>query len=271
MEWGEEDGVRWLEADLGGARAAFGTRLGGVSPAPFDSLNLGLLTDDAGANVVENRRRLCAALGFEPERIAYGRQVHGATLALAGAFASPALPSRGSFVVPWTTKEPRDGLEEVDGQVVREPGVAGLVFTADCLPVAVRGPGGVAMLHCGWRGLAAGILARGVAAVGATEAAIGPGIGPCCYEVGPEVLTAFSQLTADGPISHDMGDESAHRRLDLAEVARRLLRDAGVERVEAAGLCTSCEVGLFFSHRRDAGRTGRQGNIAWLDAGGAGG
>lgn len=140
--------------------------------------------------------------------------------------------------------------------MVADPGIAGLVFTADCLPVAVRGPGGVAMLHCGWRGLAAGIVAKGAAAVGATSAAIGPGIGPCCYEVGAEVLEAFSGL-GDGV--------AAGRMLDLTEVARRLLREAGVERVEAAELCTACNSELFFSHRRDAGTTGRQGSLAWLD------
>jgi YfiH family protein len=134
-----------------------------------------------------------------------------------------------------------------------------LVLVADCLPVALAGPGGVAMLHCGWRGLAAGIVGRGVAAVSAEAAAIGPGIGRCCYEVGPEVLEAFEGLgdgVADG------------RMLDLAEVARRQLRGAGVEQVECAGLCTSCEPQLFFSHRRDGGRSGRQAGLAWRGAGG---
>ncbi|MDQ3726024.1 MAG: polyphenol oxidase family protein, partial [Actinomycetota bacterium] len=115
----------------------------------------------------------------------------------------------------------------------------------------------VAMVHAGWRGLAGGILAKGAEAVEATAAAIGPGIGPCCYEVGEEVLDAFA----------DLGDGvAAERMLDLPEVARRLLQRAGVERVEAAGLCTSCEEELFFSHRRDEGRTGRQAGLAWLDA-----
>lgn len=250
MEWREHDGVRWLQADLGGAVAAFASRRGGVSAGPFESLNLGLLTDDEAARVIENRRRLAAALGFPPERVAYALQVHGSELVT--------VPSsfRGSFVLPGRTKEPRDGLAQADGQVVADPGIAGLVFTADCLPVAVRGPGGVAMLHCGWRGLAAGIVAKGAAAVGATSAAIGPGIGPCCYEVGAEVLEAFSGL-GDGV--------AAGRMLDLTEVARRLLREAGVERVEAAELCTACNSELFFSHRRDAGTTGRQGSLAWLD------
>jgi purine-nucleoside/S-methyl-5'-thioadenosine phosphorylase / adenosine deaminase len=269
VDWHDNGGVPWLEADLDGARVAFGTRLGGVSPAPFDSLNIGILTEDSDENAIENRRRLAAALGFAPERIAYGLQVHGAEL--------ETVPSsfRGSFGTPRYPKEPRDGLAEVDGQVVVELGVAGLVFTADCLPVALHGSGGVAMLHCGWRGLAAGIVARGAAAVGATSAAIGPGIGPCCYEVGPEVLAAFADLgdgiAADGPISQDIGDKSAHRQLDLGEVARRLLVEAGVEQVQAAGLCTSCEADLFFSHRRDDGSTGRQGSLAWVDPEGSGG
>jgi len=116
------------------------------------------------------------------------------------------------------------------------------------------GPGGAAILHCGWRGLAAGIVASGVEAVGATDAAIGPGIGPCCYEVGDEVLDAFAGL-GDGIASG--------RMLDLPEVARRLLREAGVEQVESAGLCTSCEAELFFSHRRDGG-PGRQAGLIWL-------
>ena len=114
------------------------------------------------------------------------------------------------------------------------------------------------MLHAGWRGLADGILAAGAQAVGATSAAIGPGIGPCCYEVGDEVLESFS----------DLGEGVAEgRMLDLAEVARRQLTQAGVERVESAGLCTSCEAELFFSHRRDEGRTGRQGGVGWVEAG----
>jgi YfiH family protein len=237
MEWRESDGVRWLQAELDGAGAAFSTRLGGVSEAPFDSLNLGLLTDDDAETVAENRRRLATALGFEPEQVVFARQVHGTRL----------------------VEHPREkGLVEADGHVVRDPGLAPLVFTADCLPVAVAGPKGMAMLHAGWRGLAGGILGAGAEAVEATSAAIGPGIGPCCYEVGEEVLESFSDLgkgVADG------------RMLDLPEVARRLLARAGVERVESTGLCTSCEEELFFSHRRDEGRTGRQAGVGWIEAG----
>jgi len=251
MEWGEKDGVRWLRADLDGAGAAFSTRLGGVSESPYDSLNLGRRTVDDGEAVQENRRRLAAALGFEPDQVAFARQVHGTRL-----IEHPG-QSRRSFFTAYVKKEPRLGVPEADGHVLREPGVGALVFTADCLPVAVSGPKGMAMLHAGWRGLAAGILAAGAEAVEATSAAIGPGIGPCCYEVGEEVLESFAGLgegVAEG------------RMLDLPEVARRLLAAAGIGRVESAGLCTYCEADLFFSHRRDEGRTGRQGGVGWVEA-----
>jgi hypothetical protein len=116
------------------------------------------------------------------------------------------------------------------------------------------------MLHCGWRGLAAGIIARGVEAIGATDAAIGP----CCYEVGKEVLSALpTGLKPDsGSGNRPVG------RLDLALVACGMLREAGVERIESSGLCTGCQREHFFSHRRDAGRTGRQAGLVWRDQAG---
>jgi polyphenol oxidase len=113
------------------------------------------------------------------------------------------------------------------------------------------------MLHCGWRGLAADIVAAAVARFDAPPAAaLGPAIGRCCYEVGPEVLAEFEDLdgVADG------------RLLDLRAVARQKLAAAGVERIEDVGLCTSCREDLFFSHRRDAGVTGRQAGIVWRTA-----
>jgi YfiH family protein len=252
MRWIEKDGLRWLEARLPGATAAFSARLGGASSAPFDSLNLGVLTDDERDRVAANRRRLAAALGFAPERVAIARQVHGAELSV---HSGPQRPS--PFVAP------RSKIPEADGHATSEPGLPLLVFVADCLPVALAGPQGVAILHCGWRGLTAGIVARGAEAVGATDAAIGPGIGPCCYEVGNEVLDALQP-----PTGRKAEFDSTLRptgRVDLAEVARRLLREAGVERIESAGLCTGCEERLFFSHRRDRGRTGRQAGLVWRD------
>jgi YfiH family protein len=219
MEWRRKDGVEWLEAPLPGARAVFSTRSAG--------------------SVKESRLPLASALGIPADRIVSSRQVHGAELA-------------------FHDDDIAAAEQEADGHVLTAPGPVALVFVADCLPVALAGPGGVAMLHCGWRGLAAGIVERGVAAVEATDAAIGPGIGACCYEVGEEVLAAFAGLGAG---------VASGRMLDLAEVARRLLREAGVERVESAGLCTSCESERFFSHRRDQGVTGRQAGLVWMEAG----
>jgi YfiH family protein len=256
MEWREADGLRWLEARLPDATVAFSTRIGGVSQPPFDSLNLGVLTEDEREAAIDNRVRLAAAFGFEPGRIVIGRQVHGAELAIHGGPQSPS---------PFA--EPGGEIPEVDGHVTTEVSLPLLVFAADCLPVALSGPGGVAMLHCGWRGLAAGIVAHGVETIGATDAAIGPGIGPCCYEVGNDVLDALDLGPTGRKPWHMLGNRPvgtvSRCKLDLPEVARRLLWKAGVERVETSGLCTGCEAGLLFSHRRDHGRTGRQAGLVW--------
>ena len=241
MRWRERDGVRWQEALLPGAQAMFSTRVGGVSEPPFDSLNIGLLTGDEPASVRENRHRLASAVEVDPDDVLIGRQVHAAELQ----FHDGRQPERG-FAAPGAR------LAEVDAQATAQERLAPLVFVADCLPVALAGPGGVAMVHCGWRGLAGGIIAKAVDAVDATAAAIGPGIGPCCYQVGQEVLDEFDYLgvgIANG------------RMLDLGEVARRLLGRSGVGEMESSGLCTSCEEELFFSHRRDDGRTGRQAGM----------
>jgi polyphenol oxidase len=214
-------------------RVAFSTREGGVSEGKYASLNLGLLTADEPENVEENRRRLCSEIGADPERLALNRQVHGTTVRRAAA---------------------GDRLERADGLWTDEPGVALLAMTADCLPIALARINGdkpaLAILHVGWRGLADGVIANGVGTLGrSVAAAIGPAIGPCCYEVGPEVAARFD------------GDLLTGRTLDLWAAADRALRAAGVEQIERADVCTACNPELFFSHRRDEGVTGRQGVI----------
>lgn len=243
MEWREQEGVRWLEAELPGARAAFSTRVGGVSEEPYDALNVAIMTGDERENVRENRHRLAAALGRDPEGVVMGRQVHGAELREHRA-------AQSTRVFAGVEPSP----EEVDAHSTSSAELTPLVMVADCLPVAMAGPGGVAMAHCGWRGLAAGIVAEAAAAVDARAAAVGPGIGPCCYEVGEEVLAEFQDLdgVAEG------------RMLDLTAVARGLLARAGVTEVESADLCTNCNSELFYSHRRDGGRTGRQAGLVWM-------
>lgn len=247
MRWREQDGVRWLEAELPAGRAAFTTRGGGRSAPPFDSLNLGILTGDDPAVVRANRHHLAGAIGLDPERIAIGRQVHGTEVEWHSA------PQR-----PAPFADPGPAPSEVDGHLTDTDDLALLVLVADCLPIALAGEGGVAMVHGGWRGLAAGIVERGVEATAARAAAVGPGIGPCCFEVGDEVAAAFGGLGAD---------LRERRKLDLPGVARRLLERAGVESVEVAELCTMCNPELLFSHRGGGPRTGRQAGIVWRPAG----
>ncbi|MCB0862935.1 MAG: laccase domain-containing protein [Solirubrobacterales bacterium] len=244
MNWNEENGLPWLETDLAGeATVIFSSRLGGVSEVPFDSLNLGILTDDRLESVIENRRLLAEAAGFDADRVSMGRQVHGAGLVRAGS----EIP--GAYSHPGPEPPP-----EADGQLTEEKLRPLLVLVADCLPVALLGDRGLGMLHCGWRGLDAGIIDGAVREIGGAAAAIGPGIGPCCFEVGAEVEAAFADL---GP------GLMKGRNLDLPEVARRLLVRAGVTRVESTDICTRCD-GRFFSHRGDRAITGRQAGIAWL-------
>ncbi len=229
--------IRW-EAD--GYVVAFTTREGGVSDGPYASLNLGRKSGDDVGRVDENRRILCAAAGAQLDRLALNLQVHSDRVLRAS---------------PGQRDTPADGLW------TEEPGLPILAMSADCLPVAlVRADGApaVAVLHAGWKGLLAGIVANGVDALGgdALAAAIGPAIGPCCYEVGEEVAAPYRERFGD--------DVMQGRNLDLWTSAERALRAAGVESVTRFDRCTSCESDMFFSHRRDNGVTGRQGVIAYV-------
>lgn len=256
MRWRERDGIRWLAAELPGAEAAFTTRAGGGSKPPFASLNLGVLTGDDEAAVRANRAALAAALGIDPDRIAIGRQVHEAAIARHEGPQDPA-PYATAGVLP----------PEVDGHWTQVSALALLVFVADCLPIALATPQGVAMLHGGWRPLAAGIVDGGVDALagsGPISAAIGPGIGPCCFEVGEEVVAAFAGL---GPgVSAPSKATPGKHMLDLPEVASRLLGRRGVAVAERSELCTRCNPDLFFSHRGEGPETGRQAGIVWRAA-----
>jgi YfiH family protein len=222
-----------IAVDLGAARGVFTTRRGGVSTGPYASLNLGRMTEDDPEAVDENRRRL----PVQWTRVAFGRQVHGADVHRADG------PG-------WT--------DAVDGQATGEPGTAGLVMTADCLPVLLAAEGAVAAVHAGWRGVAAGVLEEGVQALrdvggtGPVLVALGPCARACCYEVGEEVHAAIP------------GARVGERNLDLAGAAHKRLAAAGVDAVMDTGHCTMCsDPALFFSHRRDGGVTGRQAGIVW--------
>jgi YfiH family protein len=232
--------------DLPSARAVFTTRRGGFSKGAYTSLNLGLVTGDEADAVRENRSGLERELGVP---LSFVHQVHGREVLELGA--EEARERR---------RAAPDELPRADGQFTREAGLAAAVLTADCLPVAISSGDGVAMLHAGWRGLASGVIPTGVSALrgagasGELVAAIGPGAGACCYEVGAEVHAAF----ADHP-------PEVHRqaRLDLPAIARHELEAAGVATVHDISVCTMCNPELLFSHRRDRGVTGRQGGVAW--------
>jgi YfiH family protein len=229
--------IRWDAP--GPYKVAFSTRLGGVSEGSFESLNLGRMTRDKSENVDENRRRLCASVGVEPELLALNRQVHGHTVNRA---------------------EPGERTKEGDGLWTGQQGVPMLAFSADCLPIAMarlNGSPGLALLHAGRLGLLDGIVQAGVATLGGRLAAIvGPGIGRCCYEVGEDILAAYRARF--GP------DVVRGRNLDLWTAAERALREAGVDAVERLDVCTACNADRFFSHRRDGALTGRQGVIGFV-------
>ena len=230
--------IRW---DVDGYEVVFTTRVGGVSEGAYASLNLGRKSGDDVERVDENRRIACDAIGADLEKLALNYQVHSPrVLRVAAAM-------RG---------------EHADGLWTDEPGLPILAMSADCLPIVLARAGAdspaVAVLHVGWKGLLAGIVAAGAQAVGrdTLTAAIGPGIGPCCYEVGEEVAAPFRERFGD--------DVVREGRLDLWTSAERALRAAGVARIDRLDRCTACEPETFFSHRRDAGNTGRQGVIAYV-------
>jgi YfiH family protein len=212
-----------------------------VSEGPYASLNFGRKSGDEVERVDENRRIACDAIGADVAKLALNYQVHSASVLRA---------------------EPGMRGEHADGLWTDEPDVPILAMSADCLPIALARTDtarpAVAVLHVGWRGLVAGIVAAGAQSLGSRTllAAVGPGIGPCCYEVGEEVAAPFRERFGD--------DVVRNGRLDLWTSAERALRDAGIERVRRFDRCTACEPETFFSHRRDAGRTGRQGVIAYV-------
>ncbi len=231
---------------LPGAQVVFTTRRGGVSRGPFESLNLGRLTDDNRESVVSNRRGLQERAG---RRLAMVRQVHGTTVHLA------------NDDWPDVTGDELISLTEGDAVVTTSGDLAPMVLVADCLPVALAAGGAVAMVHAGWRGLAEGVLYAAVRILHeqtgseVVQAAIGPGIGSCCYEVGEEVHRQFARY----------GERARHgQNLDLRAIARFQLERAGVDVLHDVDLCTSCSPELFFSHRRDRGVTGRQAGLIWL-------
>lgn len=223
----------------------FPTRAGGVSPAPWASLNAGTSTGDEPAAVRENLARLARAARCRgPIRLL--TQVHGDLVVREG-------PER------------EGPPPEADGAWTGEAGVALGIRTADCLPVLLEDPVGrrVAAVHAGWRGVLAEIVVRAIDALvaegsapGDLRVAVGPGIGPCCFEVGGDLPERFGQAFGAGVVL--AGAPGAQARLDLPAAVQVSLARRGVPvaQVEVLRHCTACDA-RFYSHRRDAGRTGR--------------
>jgi YfiH family protein len=237
-----------LEAD--GYLVAFTERTGGSSSGPFASMNLGLRVGDEGGLVVQNRRTVCRSLGIAP--FACGEQVHGAGHAWVG----PDRAGAGFADVP-------GAILGVDALFTDSSTVPVAMLTADCVPLALVDPsaGTVAVVHAGWRGIAAGIVPAVLERFeepSAIRAAVGPAIGVDHYEVGDDVARAVSAATPGGAPSRK---EGSRLFLDLPGAVEATLRSAGVRSIERAEECTACEPERFFSYRRD-GVTGRQALVA---------
>ena len=229
-------------------RALATQRTGGVSAAPFESLNLGAHVGDSAEAVGENRRRLCTA-GRLPAQPVWLSQQHGTNvLDLDGAQEAPA---------------------GADASFTRHPGRVCAVLTADCLPVLLASDSGagVAAAHAGWRGLAAGVIEATVRALALPPesllAWLGPCIGPAHFEIGAEVRQEL--LRADPQAEAAFARNARGRYMaDLAALARRRLERLGIGRIYGADVCTYAAPQEYFSHRRD-GRTGRQATLIWLE------
>ena len=232
------------------------TRRGGVSPAPWDSLNLGWTVGDDEARVEENYRRVAAVVGVSRSALTTTWQVHGNRSLEADA-------------------EHRGGsLGKADGLITQTPGIPLLQRYADCTPILVYDPvhRAVGIAHAGWQGVvkrtAEALVLAMHQAYGSQPAelvgAVGPAIGPCCYEVGPEVVAAIRSSQNDPDQLLRPSSRAGHAYLDLWQANARQLQDAGLQKVEVAGLCTSCHTDIFFSHRGDNGRSGRFAAVVML-------
>ncbi len=237
---------------------AFSTRLGGVSEGTHASLNLTAMTGDARERALENRRRLCDAVGADFTRLTIPRQV-----------LSPIVldlrPQHVGGVTP----------EDADGLVTNIPGVPTLTLSADCVLVLLYDPvrHAIANVHSSRQGAFGRILPAAVARLRrsfgtASEdlvAAIGPSIGPCCYEVRPDIVDPWRREHGDRfLVVHD-----GRTTLDLWSTTRAQLEESGVRRenIDLAGICTRCRPDLLYSYRRDGDRSGRFGALLWIREG----
>jgi len=258
MIYRQSGDLRYLVDDQIPVPHAFTTRHGGVSTGIYESLNLGVLTGDDPDAVLENYRRITAALGQVEPSVVFSRQVHGATVRMVDQ----------SHVLD----DLFDPLSEGDGLVTASRGVALAVFAADCLPILLwdEGTGAVGAVHAGWRSTVqdiVGVAVSKLALLGVKpwqiRAAIGPGIGSCCFETGTEVLQAIRSVLGGEALGCVQGGAGDKFMVDLKEVNRRLLCRAGLseDRITISAVCTMCDPQTFWSHRVTAGERGVQAAI----------
>ena len=256
-----EGALEYLRADaLEGVVHCFSTRYGGVSEGYLSSLNLGVHRGDTPENLQKNYEILGAAVGFRPEDLVFTHQIHSAIVRRVGK------GNRGEGLL-------RPVPCDCDGLITNEPGVALAAFSADCTPILLFDPvrGAVGAVHAGWRGTAAGIVKKAVEAMtrefgtdpADLRAAIGPCIGPCCFETGPEVPEAMrNALGAEAETAVRPVGEKYY--VNLKELNRLWLRRSGVERIDVSPDCTHCQPNRFWSHRHTGFDRGAQAAIIQL-------
>lgn len=257
------EGITWMEAEVPHPyRLVFTNRRGGVSEAPYDTLNLGFKSGDDPSRVLENRLRVCGALGLDLDDWTLVRQVHSSRVMEVD---GPAIGA-GS-------RDYDSGLGQADAMVARECRAVLCILTADCVPVALYGgePPALALVHSGWKGTLAGIAGAAVEEMGRRfgtrpeelGATLGPGIRSCCYGVDGERAASFRQAFGETETPPEKG-------LDLFRAIRVTLAEKGMrqESIVDTGICTSCDSD-YFSFRRD-GTTGRQAALLWTAGGGDG-
>ena len=248
--------LEYLTAEGISAPHCFTTRLGGVSTGHLDSLNIGMHRGDAPENVAKNHEILANALGYDVKKSVLSHQVH-------------------TDVIRVVTEKDCLGLDhhlqpECDGLITNTPGLALVIFTADCTPILLSDPvtGAVGAVHAGWRGTAMDIAGKAVRAMVSAfgcdpkniRAAIGPNISFCCFETDSEVPAAMVKTfgTAVEKFIRPVGEKYY---VNLKEINRHALSRAGVERIEVSDDCTACQHQRFWSHRVTRGLRGSQGAI----------
>ncbi len=234
------------------------TRTGGVSKESLASLNMGRRTLDSPENIIENHRRVAEALGVSPGSFVFSDQVHG------------------DRIHEVTAGNLHEVVHEADGLMTNVPGVTLATLYADCMPILLFDPENraIGMVHSGWRGTAQAIGPKLVQAMAARYgskpedllAALGPAIGPCCFEVGDEVVRAFEAMDALRDALPWLHWQNGKPHVDLNRINTALLVHAGVspKRIQDTSLCTQCNADLLYSHRRDQGNTGRMAALMAL-------